>query len=387
MNNVPPSVLASTPAVSKPAVSKLGSDQIATTTSLLDWESLADVAATHSLGNYYNRDEGYCHPPLAKLGQRTGLSRSTIIRNLKRMERYWNKKSGHEGVATRYYPKPEVLAAIPSLWSGEGVSAVPTHINPDTGCQPELHQTRRRVELPQINVADFAGSWYLPGTKDYLPQFLDPSLSPAQALARTGVTHSRSTAYVLGECAYSSERARGASIRLGHMLNTGTGYASPAASYFRITFKLSPRQLEQLNRELIASGLWRIYTDHFTRQSIYILSPLALAQLAVYNHSLQALDENGKQSRFRSTVVNHQPHIGSIVATLAEELGVNDLIGLEGMTAENPLTPGPGVIYAREQVSPATKRKGLAMRIDPKSGMPMLLGGSSNSPLGYVEEL
>ena len=72
------------------------------------------------------------------------------------------------------------------------------------------------------------------------------------------------------------------------------------------------------------------------------------------------------------------------IATKATAFGVNDLIGLKGMTTENPLAPSPGTVYRRDLEAPTLRAKQAQTKTGGTASLSLLGGYASNSPLGYA---
>ena len=116
-----------------------------------------------------------------------------------------------------------------------------------------------------------------------------------------------------------------------------------------------------------------------------MLTPFALAQMSAYEDLRRRRDAiTGKASGYRIEVVNHLPWIGRAIATKATAFGVNDLIGLKGMTTENPLAPSPGTVYRRDLEAPTLRAKQAQTKTGGTASLSLLGGYASNSPLGYA---
>ena len=347
---------------------------------------LRATAWAHTVGTRYFGHQGYTAATHDGLAKRIGISKETLAKGLvPRLEEFWEVTSGGDGHANHYAPRPEVSATLEGWRKGEGADSVPTRISPEFGIQPELHSQHKRLEFEPIDVSELAGQWYVPGTKEHLAQFMHPGLTPARALALAGVKHSRRIAFIMGELAYPSEQSRGLSILLGNMMGLTTGWASASPEWFTKTLGLSRTQRQKLRNDLIASGLWRVYKDRGTGQEVFLLTPFALAQMSAYEDLRRRRDAiTGKASGYRIEVVNHLPWIGRAIATKATAFGVNDLIGLKGMTTENPLAPSPGTVYRRDLEAPTLRAKQAQTKTGGTASLSLLGGYASNSPLGYA---
>lgn len=254
---------------------------------------LPTLAVAFTLGTYFNAEKGHAYPSLSRLGEKLAVSASTAHRHLNAATSPWKVNSSGFNRNARY-SLPSGWEAELSKWkAGKGDHHYATEISSTLGFTPAAIAPRRESEAPLFvfRAVHAHMLWLVPGAEMHLLAFTGQE-THAEKLALAGVTSTRKALTVLGSLSYPSLAAAGFSLLLAsRLLNLKTGWASIMATEWENKFGLTARQRGKLNRELEASGLWRVQQDARTKQMVYTLTPLALAQIKAYWSSRLAVDD------------------------------------------------------------------------------------------------